>query len=150
MAAVADRVRETTTTTGTGTISLGGAVTGFQAFSAAFTTGAVVYYCITDGTAWEVGYGALTSGAPWTLARSTVLASSNAGSLVNWSAGSKDVFCTQPAASIVTSDINESDAIISTSISIRNGKNGFSVSPVTLADGIAITIPTGSTWLIGA
>lgn len=98
MPSIADRVRETTTTTGTGTVSLGGAATGFRAFSSAFATGTVVYYCITDGTNWEVGYGAVTTGTPWTLARSTVLASSNAGSLVSFGAGSKDVFCTQPAS----------------------------------------------------
>jgi len=97
MASIADRVRETTTTTGTGTVSLGGATTGFQAFSSAFTSGTVVYYCITDGTNWEVGSGAVTTGTPWALARSTVLASSNAGSLVSFGAGSKDVFCTLPA-----------------------------------------------------
>jgi hypothetical protein len=98
MPSIADRVKETTTTTGTGTVSLDGAVTGFRAFSSAFTTGTVVYYCITDGTNWEVGYGAVTTGTPWTLARTTVLASSNAGSLVSFGAGTKDVFCTAPAA----------------------------------------------------
>lgn len=98
MASMADRVRETTTTTGTGTVSLGGAATGFRAFSAAFASATVVYYCITDGTAWEVGSGAVTTGSPWTLARTTVLASSNAGSLVSFSAGTKDVFCDFPAA----------------------------------------------------
>lgn len=94
---MADRVKETTTTTGTGTVSLGGASTGFQAFSTAFLTGEVVYYTITDGTNWEVGYGTLTSGTPWTLSRSTVLSSSNAGALVSFGAGSKDVFNTFPA-----------------------------------------------------
>lgn len=98
MPSIADRVKETTTTIGTGTVSLGGAVAGFRAFSSAFTSGTVVYYCITDGTNWEVGYGAATTGTPWTLARSTVLASSNAGSLVSFGAGTKDVFCTAPAA----------------------------------------------------
>ena len=68
MPSIADRVKETTTTTGTGTVSLGGAVTGFRAFSSAFASGTEVYYCITDGTNWEVGYGAATTGTPWTLA----------------------------------------------------------------------------------
>ena len=100
MPSVADRVRETTTTTGTGTVNLEGAVTGFQLFSAAFSTGTVVYYCISDGTNWEIGYGAVTTGSPWTLARSTVLQSSNADALVNFGAGIKDVFCTMPAQAL--------------------------------------------------
>ena len=102
MPSVADRVRETTTTTGTGTVNLEGAVTGFQLFSAAFSTGTVVYYCISDGTNWEIGYGAVTTGSPWTLARSTVLQSSNADALVNFGAGIKDVFCTMPAQALDT------------------------------------------------
>ena len=100
MAAVADRVWESTTTTGTGAVSLGGAHTGYQAFSAAFASGTVIYYCITDGTNWEVGIGTVTTGTPWTLSRITVLASSNAGALVNFAAGTKDVFCDQPALGV--------------------------------------------------
>ncbi|MFA6064055.1 MAG: hypothetical protein WC736_15810 [Gallionella sp.] len=100
MPEVADRVRETTTTVGTGTVVLAGAVTGFRAFSAAFASGTDVYYCIAAGAEWEVGYGAVTTGTPWTLARTSVLASSNAGALVNFSAGTKDVFCTIPAATV--------------------------------------------------
>jgi len=98
MPAVADRVRETTATVGTGAVSLSGAVTGFQAFQDAFASGAVVYYCIAAGAEWEVGSGAVTTGVPWTLARTTILASSNADALVNFSAGVKDVFCTLPEA----------------------------------------------------
>lgn len=98
MAKVADRVKETTTTTGTGAYSLAGAATGFQAFSAAFVTTDTVYYCVEDGTNWEVGIGTLTSGSPWTMARTTILASSNAGAAVNWAAGTKNVICTVPAA----------------------------------------------------
>jgi hypothetical protein len=97
---LADRVRETTTTTGTGAISLGGAVAGYQAFSVVFLTGAVCYYAITDGVNWEIGYGALTSGTPWTLARTTILASSNANAAVSFGAGTKDIFCTAPAVAL--------------------------------------------------
>lgn len=94
---VYDRVKETTTTTGTGTITLAGAVTGYQSF-AVVGNGNTTYYCIAgQGTAeWEVGIGTYTS-VGTTLARTTVLASSNAGSLVNFSAGTKDVFVTAPA-----------------------------------------------------
>ncbi len=126
MPSVADRVKETTTTTGTGTVSLAGAATGFRAFSSAFATGTVVYYCITDGTNWEVGYGAVTTGTPWTLARSTVLASSNAGALVSFAAGSKDVFCTMPAAGVALSGANADITQMNTLQSINGGQlSGF-------------------------
>ena len=90
---VYDRVQESTTTAGTGSVTLGGAVAGFQSF-AVVGNGNTTYYTIVSGTAWEVGIG--TVGAA-TLARTSVLASSNAGSLVTFSAGTKDVFVTYPA-----------------------------------------------------
>ena len=94
---VKDRVKETTTTTGTGTITLAGAVVGFQTFSA-IGDGNVTYYCIAEklGSAWEVGYGTYTASGT-TLSRTVVLESSNAGSLVDFGAGVKEVFCTYPA-----------------------------------------------------
>lgn len=99
--AYADRVQETTTTTGTGPLTLAGAVTGFQAFSAAFAANAttVVYYMVTDGTNWEVGRGTYTLSGT-TLSRDVVLASSNSGALVSFGAGTKNVINTQPAAAI--------------------------------------------------
>lgn len=100
MPLVADRVAETTTTTGTGTVTLAGAKTGYQAFTTAFSTGAKVYYCITDNTNWEVGVGTFTT-AGTTLSRDSIFASSSAGAAVNWGAGSKDVFCTAPMQSVV-------------------------------------------------
>lgn len=92
-----DRVRESTTTTGTGTITLAGAVAGFQSF-AAIGNGNQTYYTIADSTAgtWEVGIGTYTSSGT-TLSRTTVLSSSNAGALVPFAAGVKDVFVTYPA-----------------------------------------------------
>jgi hypothetical protein len=94
-----DRVQETTTTTGTGTLTLAGAVLGYQSF-AAIGNGNTTYYCITDGTNWETGLGTYTSSGT-TLARTTVLESSNGGSLVNFSAGTKNVFVTYPASEAV-------------------------------------------------
>lgn len=85
---LADRVMETTTTAGTGTITLAGAKPGYQAFSAAFTNGDTTYYCITNGVDWETGYGTYTTS---TLARTTLVASST-GSLLVLS-GTYDVFC---------------------------------------------------------
>lgn len=92
-----DRVKETTTSTGTGTINLAGAPTGFQTFVAGIGTTNTTYYVIAGGSEWEVGIGTVTSGSPDTLSRDTVLESSNADALVNFSAGTKDVFCTLPA-----------------------------------------------------
>jgi hypothetical protein len=93
---VKDRVKETTTTTGTGTLTLAGASTGFSSF-ADIGDGNTTYYAISStGSEWEVGIGTYTASGT-TLSRDTVLASSNSGSLVNLSAGSKDVFCTYPS-----------------------------------------------------
>lgn len=92
---IADRVQETTNTTGTGTVTLSGAVNGFQSFSV-IGNGNTTYYTIVGGLEWEVGVGTYTSSGT-TLARTTVLDSSNAGSLVNFSAGTKNVFVTYPA-----------------------------------------------------
>jgi len=80
-----DRVKETTTTTGTGTVTLAGAATGFQSFSVV-GDGNSTYYVITDGTDFEVGIGTYTASGT-TLSRDTVLESSNSGSLVSFSAG---------------------------------------------------------------
>jgi hypothetical protein len=98
--AVADRVWETSTSTGTSTFTLLGAVTGYRTFSSVLSTGPenTTYYCITDGTNWEVGRGYLTSST--NLIRSP-LSSSNSNNLVNFPAGTKQVFITQPASQSV-------------------------------------------------
>lgn len=95
----ADRVRDTSTTTGTGDFTLTNtAPSGFQTFEAAFShsAGNTFYYCIDGGSEWEVGIGTLSSST--NLQRSTILASSNANAAVNFSAGTKYVFCTIPAS----------------------------------------------------
>jgi hypothetical protein len=93
---VKDRVQETTTTAGTGTLTLDGAVNGFQTFSSAIGNSNTTYYAISSNSSseFEVGIGTVGAG---TLARTTILASSNGGSVVTLSAGTKFVFCTQPA-----------------------------------------------------
>lgn len=101
MALYADRVKQSLGITGTGTVTLTLATTGtgYQSFLAAFGTGTqTVAYCIADqsGPNWEVGTGSY-NGSANTLARTTVLASSNGGSLTNFSGGTQDVFCTAPA-----------------------------------------------------
>jgi hypothetical protein len=95
---VKDRVKETTATTGTGTLTLAGALTGFQSFSSALSDEDTTYYAIFESSTgeWEVGLGTFTVSGT-TLARTTVLASSNSGSAVNLTAGSAEVFITEPA-----------------------------------------------------
>lgn len=103
---VADRVKETTTSTGTGTINLAGAVTGFQTFVAGVGDTNTTYYAIIDpaGGTWEVGIGTVTDATPDTLSRDTIIASSNSGSAVSFGAGNKNVFSTQPADKAVYLD----------------------------------------------
>jgi len=92
---VKDRVKVTSTTTGTGTFTLGSAVEGFQDFSV-IGDGNSTFYTITDGVDFEVGIGTFTSSGT-TLSRDTILESSNSGNAVDWAAGEKDVFVTYPA-----------------------------------------------------
>lgn len=147
---LADRVRETTTTTGTGTVTLAGAVTGFQSFSAIGNANTTYYTIAGQGTAeWEVGIGTYTSSGT-TLSRDTVLASSNSGSLVNFSAGTKDVFCDYPAKRAVVGGEGyiENAATVNTSSTINTGNNAISGGPVTIASGVSVTVPSGSTWTV--
>jgi hypothetical protein len=103
---VADRVKETTITTGTGTLDLGGAASGFETFVAGIGNGNETYYVITDPNTgdFEVGVGTVTDAATDTLSRDSVITSSNAGSLVNFGAGTKDVFCSLPSERAVIID----------------------------------------------
>jgi hypothetical protein len=99
--AVNDRVKETSTTTGTGTFTLAGAVEGFETFSSAIGNSNTTYYAITNQgvpTEFEVGIGTVGAG---TLSRDTIISSSNSDAAVNFSAGEKNVFCTLPASKAV-------------------------------------------------
>ena len=100
-----DRVRETTTTTGTGAVALGGAVSGFETFAAGIGNSNTVYYAIVHRTAaeFEVGLGTL-DGDSSDLTRTTPISSSNSDSAVDFSSGTKDVFCTLPASKTVFED----------------------------------------------
>ena len=110
---IADRVRETTTTTGTGTINLGGAVTNFETFAANLSNSDTTYYAIVDNTNgdFEVGLGTFATGSPNTLARTTPISSSNSNSAVNFGVGTKDVFITTPASKMAF--LNASGSLIS-------------------------------------
>lgn len=122
---LADRVKETTTTTGTGTVTLAGASSGFQSFAAVGNAN-TTYYCIAaqTGTEWEVGIGTYTS-VGTTLARNTVLASSNAGSLVTFSAGTKDVFVTYPSSRSIYADGTTLTATNSSILPATSGGTSF-------------------------
>ena len=106
---LADRVRQTTTSTGTGTITLDGSVDGFQSFSVIGNNN-TTYYTISSGTQWEVGIGTYFSG---TLARTTIISSST-GSILNLAAGAKDVFVTLPAENTVTSIASADGSVVVT------------------------------------
>lgn len=99
---VADRVQETTATTSTGTYTLAGAKDGFQSF-AAVGDGNTTYYACTDGTDYEVGLGTYTASGT-TLARTTIIESSNSDAAVNWSSGDKDIFVTLPSSKAIVLD----------------------------------------------
>ena len=108
---VKDRVKESTTTTGTGTLTLGGAFAGFQAFSSALSNADTTYYALFESSTgnWEVGLGTFTASGT-TLARTTVLASSNSGSAINLTAAA-EVFITQPASKAAYFD-NSGDLLL--------------------------------------
>jgi len=140
---LADRVKETTTTTGTGTVTLAGASTGYQSFSAV-GNGNTTYYTIAGqtGSEWEVGIGTYTSSGT-TLSRTTVLASSNSGSLVNFSSGTKDVFVTYPAGRSIYADGTVLTATNSAVLPAANGGTGLSTPG---ANGNVLT-SNGSVWV---
>lgn len=149
---VKDRVKETTTTAGTGTVTLLGASTGYQSFSA-IGNGNTTYYTIAGqtGSEWEVGIGTYTSSGT-TLSRDTVFASSNSGSLVNFSAGTKDVFVTYPATMAAFANgggaVVENYTTVTGTYTMTSGKNGLTVGPVTVASGASFTVPSGQRWIV--
>ena len=118
---IKDRVKETTTTTGTGAIALGGAATNFVTFSSVLSNADTTYYAIVDtsNSAFEVGLGTYASSGN-TLTRTTVLASSNSGSAVNLQAGTKSIFCAFPADKAVVEDANGT-VVIDGNVSIESG-----------------------------
>lgn len=126
---VADRVQETATSPGTGTVTLSGASTGYRTFSAAIGANNTTYYVIADqsGANWEVGLGTVGAGGT-TLARTTVLASSNSGSLVNFSSGSQYVWCDYTAAKAVYADASGNISNLAGGISTANYVT-FNTSP---------------------
>jgi hypothetical protein len=158
---LADRVQETSATTGTGTLTLAGAVLGYQTFAAGIGSGNTCYYTITNAAgSWEVGIGTVGTG---TLTRTTVLSSSNSGSLVSFT-GTLNVFVTYPAGRAVYQDestgtayspalaasngLTLNNATVSANYTIPTGYNAVSAGPVTVAAGVVVTVPSGSVWAI--
>jgi hypothetical protein len=162
---VKDRVKETSTTTGTGTFTLLGAAAGFQSFSVIGNSN-TTYYTIDNGTEWEVGLGTYTSSGT-TLSRDTILESSNGGTTVNFSAGTKNVFVTYPAEKSLYLDgsnnaiglgtpasatlTNATGLPISTGVSgLGSGVATFLATPSSANLATAITDETGTGSLVFA
>ena len=156
-----DRVKETTITIGTSTLVLLGAASGFQSFSV-IGDGNTTYYTIDGGTEWEVGLGTYTLSGTL-LSRDTILESSNGGTAVNFSAGTKNVFVTYPAEEAVYQDangdayapqfaasngLNVNNGTIGTSYTFPTGYNSVEAGDITIGSGVTITVPSTSRWVI--
>lgn len=151
---VKDRVQETTTTTGTGTITLAGAITGFQSFSV-IGNGNTTYYTIAGTSEWEVGLGTYTSSGT-TLSRDTILESSNGGTAVDFSAGIKNVFCTYPAEKSLYLDASNNAIGLgtvaatttltnATGLPISTGVSGLGTS---VAGALAVNVGTAGAFVV--
>lgn len=126
---IADRVKETSATIGTGSYALVGAAAGFRTFVDGLGSGNPCFYVAAAGTDWEIGIGTVTDGAPDTLSRDTIIASSNANAAVDWPAGEKTVFCDSPARNYLPVRHNLSATV-----------------PPTAADDASLGYGTGSFW----
>ena len=141
---VNDRVKETSTTTGTGTISLAGAETGYETFVAGIGTTNTTYYAIELNSAseFEVGIGTVTDASPDTLSRDTVLSSSNSDSKVAFSAGTKNVFCTLPAKRAMSPSMTATDYLVTHATTLSQDQtiaSGVLAGPVTITGTQTIT-----------
>ncbi len=139
-----DRVKETSTTTGTGTINLAGAETGYEGFVAGIGTGNTTYYAIELNSAgeWEVGIGTVTDATPDTLSRDTIITSSNSDSAVNFSAGTKNVFCTLPAKRTVSPVMTATGFVVTHASTLNEDQtldSGVLAGPVTVTGTQTIT-----------
>ena len=141
-----DRVKETSTTTGTGTFSLSGASQSFESFVSGVGTGNTTYYTIVnsdvDPGEWEVGIGTVTDATPDTLSRDTILSSSNSDAAVNFSAGIKDVFCTIPAKKTISPVMDATGFVVTHASTLDQDQtldSGVLAGPVTITGTQTIT-----------
>jgi hypothetical protein len=139
-----DRVKETSTTTGTGTIDLAGAETGYEGFVAGVGNGNTTYYAIELNSAneWEVGIGTVTDAAPDTLSRDTIISSSNSDAAVNFSAGTKNVFCTLPAKKTISPVMDATTFVVTHASTISEDQtldSGVLAGPVTITGTQTVT-----------
>ena len=141
-----DRVKETSTTTGTVTFSLSGASQSFESFVSGVGTGNTTYYTIVNSDVipgeWEVGIGTVTDATPDTLSRDTILSSSNSDAAVNFSAGIKDVFCTIPAKKTISPVMDATPYVVTHSTTISEDQtleSGVLAGPVTITGTQTIT-----------
>jgi len=139
-----DRVKQTTTTTGTGTIDLSGTETGFETFVAGIGDGVQTYYAIVhDGTSdFEVGTGTVTDAGTDTLSRQSVISSSNSDNLVDFGAGSKTVFCTLPAKKTISPVMDATPFVVTHASTLSLNQtvdSGVLAGPVTVTGTQTIT-----------
>ena len=139
-----DRVKQTTTTTGTGTIDLTGTETGFETFVAGIGDGVQTYYAIVhDGTSdFEVGTGTVTDAGTDTLSRQSVISSSNSDALVNFGAVSKTVFCTLPAKKTISPVMDATPYVVTHASTLSLNQtvdSGVLAGPVTVTGTQTIT-----------
>ena len=139
-----DRVKETSTTTGTGTFSLAGATTGFETFVSGVGDGNTTYYSIVlDGTnEFEVGVGTVTDASPDTLSRDTVISSSNSDNKVDFSSGTKTVFCTLPASRAMSPSMTATGYVVTHASTLDEDQtldSGVLAGPVTITGTQTIT-----------
>ena len=139
-----DRVKETSTTTGTGTFDLAGAETGYESFVAGVGTTNTTYYAIELNSAgeWEVGIGTVTDAATDTLSRTTIITSSNGDAAVNFSAGTKNVFCTLPAKKTMSPVMQATGYVVTHASTLDEDQtldSGVLAGPVTVTGTQTIT-----------
>jgi len=139
-----DRVKETSTTTGTGTLNLAGAETGYESFVSGVGTGNTTYYAIELNAAgeWEVGIGTVTSGSPDTLSRDTIISSSNSDAAVTFSSGTKNVFCTLPAKKTISPVMDATTFVVTHASTITEDQtldSGVLAGPVSITGTQTVT-----------
>jgi len=140
-----DRVKQTSTSTGTGTINLSAtAETGFETFVAGIGNTNSTFYCIShDGTSeFEVGIGTVTDAGTDTLSRTTIISSSNSDNLVNFTAGTKTVFCTYPAKRAPSASMTATTYVTTHSSTLSDTQtidSGVLAGPVTITGTQTVT-----------